>query len=334
MPSLSDAFRNTVATRTPGLLLQPFGWAARSVMHLATAEPRLLSHLTDLDQVRLHAMALYLAYRDGEPLGEDDAAFLACARSRDILEKATGGAPMHLLGLLRRLPASVLERELYKGLVAIAADEAFARVLMRHSVLTSTEIAKIIHVPASLRSAPLLSALYVDVFRLAAIADVCDWFDRRWNIEAASHYLRADSLSQVRQLTLDLVRSLPAIPAFPPRTVGVARLLESAKDLQRAGRTGKNCLGYVTRELKLNIAAFYVWHDDEEPIYIRVSNPYGLGWFLSQMKLAENKAPDAERVATVEQAFGLVGIDKETVSDALAVLLFDTDDDSPDDTRD
>jgi hypothetical protein len=299
-------------------------------MHLATAEPRLLSHLTDLDQVRLHAMALYLAYRDAGPLGEDDAAFLACARSRDIIEKATGRAPSHLLGLLRRLPPCVLEREPYKGLVAIAADEPFARVIMRHSVLSSTKIAKIIQVPASLRSAPLLSALYVDVSRLAAVAEVCDWFERRWNIEAARHYLRADSLSQVRQLTLDLVRSLPAIPAFPPRTVGAARILESAKDLQRAGRAGKNCLGYVTRELKLNVAAFYVWHDDEEPIYIRVSKPYGLGWFLSQMMLAENRAPRTERVALVEQAFGLAGIDKETVSDALALLLFDADDDTPD----
>jgi hypothetical protein len=200
---------------------------------MVSAEPRLLAHLTDLDQMRLHAIALYLAYRDDEALGSQDAAFLACARSRDIVEKATGGSPpRHLLGLLRRLPACALERDLYKRLVAIAADEEFTRVLMRQSLLSGTEIAKLTHVPSLLCSAALLSAVHVDVFRLAAIAEICGWLERKWNIEAASHYLKARNLSQVRQVTLDLMRALPPVPPFPPRSVGAARIIETAEDLR------------------------------------------------------------------------------------------------------
>src|SRR5258708_20855236 len=101
MPTLSDVLRNNPANRTPGLLLQPFAWAARSVMHMARAEPRLLRHLTDLDQLRLHAIALYLAYRDDDAFAPEDAAFLASARSRDIVEQPAGQPPRPFLALLR-----------------------------------------------------------------------------------------------------------------------------------------------------------------------------------------------------------------------------------------
>jgi hypothetical protein len=323
MSPLQHSLRNTIAAQSPGLLLQPFGWAASSVMQMARAEPRLLAHLTDLDKLRLHSIVLYLAHRDQGTLGPEEAVFLASARSRDIVEGAIGNLPRHLFGLLRRLPACALERDLYKSVVTIAANEEFTGALMGHSLLTSTEISRLGRVPSPLCSAELLNAVHLDVFRLAAIAEVCDWLEYRCNIDAVSRYLSACSLAQVRQVTLDLMRTLPPLPVFPPRSVGTAHLIETAEDLRRAGRVARNCLGRSTHELTLNQAAFYVWQDDDEPIYIRVNKPYGLGWFLSHMKLGENRPPTAERVELVEQAFCAAGIDKGIVGDALLVLLFD-----------
>src|SRR5229473_330538 len=147
MPTLKHP-RNTIAVQSPGLLLHPFGWAASLVMQMARAEPRLLAHLTDLDKVRLHSIVLYLAYRDEGTLGPEEAVFLAAARSRDIVERAIGNLPRHLFGLLRRLPVCALERDLYKSVVTIAANEEFAGALMGHSLLTSTEISRLGRVPS------------------------------------------------------------------------------------------------------------------------------------------------------------------------------------------
>src|SRR5260221_676406 len=74
--------------RTPGLLLEPFRWAAEPVMRLALAEPRLLAHLIDLNAVRMHVIALYLANRRTDADDGADAALLASGRARDIIAKA------------------------------------------------------------------------------------------------------------------------------------------------------------------------------------------------------------------------------------------------------
>ncbi len=43
----------------PGLLLQPFGWAAEAVLTMARAQPQFLNHLIEVTPIRLHAIALW-----------------------------------------------------------------------------------------------------------------------------------------------------------------------------------------------------------------------------------------------------------------------------------
>ena len=106
------------ALRVPGLLLQPFRWAAEPLMRLALAEPRLLAHPTDLTALRLHVITFYLAVHDDDYDDSATAGFLASARSRNILERALARPPQRLLGLLRRLPDQAMSIATYKQLAA------------------------------------------------------------------------------------------------------------------------------------------------------------------------------------------------------------------------
>ena len=49
----------------PGYLVTPFGWAAQPLAAMIQADPELLTHVFELDRVRMHVIALALAHLDG-----------------------------------------------------------------------------------------------------------------------------------------------------------------------------------------------------------------------------------------------------------------------------
>ena len=49
----------------PGYLFTPFGWAAQPLAQIILSEPRLLTHVFELDRPRMHVVALALAHLDG-----------------------------------------------------------------------------------------------------------------------------------------------------------------------------------------------------------------------------------------------------------------------------
>ena len=51
----------------PGYLVTPFGWAAQPLAELIQAGPELLTHVFELDRVRMHVIALALAHLDEGP---------------------------------------------------------------------------------------------------------------------------------------------------------------------------------------------------------------------------------------------------------------------------
>ena len=104
-------------------------------------------------------------------------------------------------------------------------------------------------------------------------------------------------------------------------------MIETCQELRRAGRTGRNCLGRYARELARNSGAFYIWKDDHEPIYIRVTRNMELGWFLSDMQLAGNKRPPDRRWQLVDRAFEAAGIDWEAIATNMSDLLLGREDD-------
>jgi hypothetical protein len=64
--------------------------------------------------------------------------------------------------------------------------------------------------------------------------------------------------------------------------------------------------------------------DDAAPILIQLKRYEGLGWFIVEIKVAENKTPPEERRQLVGRAFGAAGIDWESLADNLYSLLLGT----------
>jgi hypothetical protein len=313
--------------RKPGILLQSLQWAAEPVMRLALGEPTLLAHLTDLDACRLHVIAFYLAHRKGDMEDRPDAALLGTARSRDILAKATGQPVGRLLGLLRRLPEQVQGSNTYMRLAALSSNPAMTKLMMRQSKLNRLAIGRLAQVPPELLSESLLRAIGDDIEKLMSISDTAAWLSRRWHIDTIDRFAAVRSLAELQRLASDLIRSLPPVPRLPPKVIGQATMIETAHDLRRAGRAGRNCLGRYARELSRNSGAFYVWRDDDEPIYIRVTRNMELGWFLSDMQLAGNKRPPDHRWQLVDRAFEAAGIDWEAIATNMSDLLLGREDD-------
>lgn len=329
MPDITSHTMTTLAPerRKPGLILDPFGWAAGTILRLALLEPRLLTHLMDLDRLRLHAMVLYLAHRNERRLSAHDAAMLATARTREIAAAAIGRPPQHLLGLLRRLPEYVLKRDSYTYLADVDTHHRRCQFLLTSHRIIDLTLSKLSDVPDELL--PLLDVLRGDLLKVASVAQVCRWLERRWQIDAVPSFAAARSLDQVRQIAIDLLRLLPPIGYFPPRNIGNAYLIESADELRRVGRAAKNCLGNFAGSVSLGVVAFYVWkqNSEEGAIYIQVRRPIGFGWFISDMKLAGNGEVPPTQSAMVEKAFEAAGVDRSDVADSLTSLLVDDDTD-------
>ena len=54
----------------PGYLVTPFGWAAQQLAAMIQSEPRLLTHVFELDRPRMHVIALALAHLDESPASD------------------------------------------------------------------------------------------------------------------------------------------------------------------------------------------------------------------------------------------------------------------------
>ena len=309
------------ALRMPGLLLQPFQWAAEPLMRLALAEPRLLAHLTDLTALRLHVITFYLAVHGDDCDDSATAAFLSSARSRNILERALARPPGRLLGLLRRLPDQAMSIATYKQLAAITSNVTLVNIMMKQSKLRGIDIERLAKTPPVLLAGPLQKVLASDLSKLAAVVETVAWFAHRWSIEVTDRFAAVRSLAELSQLTSELLRTLPAVPRLPPLVVGHAKMIETHQELARAARTGRNCLGSYATQIAQLKCAIYIWDDGDEPIYIEVKRKDELGWFVADMKIANNRSPPEERRKLVDHAFDVAGIDSNAVAINLNFLL-------------
>lgn len=310
----------------PGRLLAPFRWAASRVMQLALVEPSFLVHLAELDTLRLHVISFYLALRPSECASRESAMFLALSASREIIAGAVGISAGPIIGLLRRLPEHAVEADVYVSLVTIASNAPLSDALLKaikadERVAHTRAIPVLADMPPALTHGRLLRVLDYDIRKLLVVADAADWFRRRWNTDATERFATVRNLAELRRLVIELLYGLPPMVRLPPRTVGLAKIIETPADLRRAGREGQNCLGHSVHNFSNNDSAYYVWDDGGEPIYIQVARALGLCWSLRDMKVAKNQEPSDDRRQLVESAFEVAGIESRSMGNTLAVLL-------------
>jgi hypothetical protein len=122
----STAVLIQVKPLVPGYLITPFGWAAQPLAALLQADPELLTHVFELDRVRMHVIALALAHLD-ESQASDLATVLFRGSIHEVLHRVVGRSPPGIRRVIRRLPFAVLSREGYQRLIELLDDRRSAK---------------------------------------------------------------------------------------------------------------------------------------------------------------------------------------------------------------
>lgn len=307
----------------PGFLLTPFGWTTESLARLARAEPALLIHLFDLDRSRMHLIALALAHVDRR-VPPEFGLFLACASSREIVDRVLGRRPAGITRALRRLPDEVLRRESYRHLVDLLKEPESAKFLNYADWIDESTIRLLREVPVPLRRV-FLSATKFCFQRPYGFADALRFLVARGG--APSYESLVSDLATVNQASQfvakmkRLVEALPLPQGMPLAQIGRAHRLDRTADIRRLAKRWKNCLADYVQQIDDGECAVYLWKQGEASAACLVQRFGRLGWFLEEVQGPDNADPEPERLEAIESAFAAAGIPLSGIAYAIQNVL-------------
>jgi hypothetical protein len=143
----------------PGLLFDPFEWAADALTAIIVAKPQLLPDLISMNCKRMHLIALALAHLDGE-IAPDVGQTLISGSTRAVLELIPTPFPSRVEHVLSRyFPRRVLELETYRRLVSLLSEEHAAAFLQNTDLVSDTVINTLQNLPPQLRNSCVMNAL-------------------------------------------------------------------------------------------------------------------------------------------------------------------------------
>jgi hypothetical protein len=182
----STAVLTQVKPLVPGYLITPFGWAAQPLAALIQADPELLTHVFELDRVRMHVIALALAHLDINP-APHLAPVLFRASIHEVLHRVVGRSPPGIRRVLRRLPFAVLSRQGYLQLIELLDDPQSAKLLHHfdETEIIDSTVRVLYEIPAVLR--PVLGELvrFIEkTERLEHLPDGLRWLTSRGAAES------------------------------------------------------------------------------------------------------------------------------------------------------
>ena len=214
--------------------MTPLGWVINRLGNAIETEPALLEPLLELDQARMHLIALALAHLSSE-VCPDLALVLLRGPYREILDLSLGHRPPGLARALACLPPKVLTAESYRKLTALLTDRTTARFLHHCQSIDEAMIAGLHRLPADLRRPAILAMFgrvegmdrFVDGLRcLAARAGEIRTLAKNWQ------NCLADYMFNINDATCAIYRTdLPDQPAacFVYRQWRLGWFLQQAK---------------------------------------------------------------------------------------------------------
>jgi hypothetical protein len=311
----------------PGYLITPFGWAAQPLAALVQADPELLTHVFELDRMRMHVIALALAHLNGNT-APHLAPVLFRASIHEVLHRVVGRSPPGIRRVLRRLPFAVLSRKAYLSLIELLVDPRSAK-LLHH--LDKTEITdatvRVLHdIPAALR--PVLARLvrFIEkIERLEHLPDGLRWLTSRGAAKSFDALI-ADLATQAQPGQFiarlnKLVSELPLPQTLPTMQIGQARRVDATADICALAKRFKNCLENFVTQIDAGGCAVYLWDDPAAPAVCLVTRQGRLGWSLSVALGPENEKLDREQLQKITTAFAEAGIPQYSAIRSLEYIL-------------
>jgi hypothetical protein len=312
--------KTTERWRRPGFLLEPLGWVQDRLAKAFEAEPTLVELLFDLDQSRMHLIALALAHMNGD-VTPDLALILLQESRKTILNLSVGHRPVGIGRALRRLPPKVLAAEIYRKLVDLLDDPVPAKFLHHIGSITDLLITGIHRLPAGLRTAAIMA-----VFNQI---DGMIWFVDGLRVLASRAGLRFDTLAhqigaldqsdQIAATIRQVVDGLPLPATLPPAEIEGFRRLDTVAEIRELAKNWRNCLAGYLFSINDGTSAIYLSEQLEAVCFL--CRHGRMGWFLLQTKGPKNVAIDPDQLAQIHAAFADAGIPPSWMIEAIKSII-------------
>jgi hypothetical protein len=311
----------------PGYLVRPFGWAAQPLAAMIQADSELLTHVFELDRVRMHVIALALAHFD-ESQASDLATVLFRGSIHEVLYRVLGRSPPGIRRVLRRLPFAVLSREGYQRLIELLDDPRSAKLLhhLDATEIIDSTVRALYGIPAVLR--PILSELVRCIERIEKLEQLpvgLRWLASRGaaaNFDALVADLAAQAqLGQFVARLSKLVSDLPLPQTLPSAQIALACRIDATADICALAKRFKNCLENFVTQIDAGGCAVYLWDDPTAPAVCLVTRQGRLGWSLNETLGPENAKLDRKQLQTITTAFAEAGIPQYSAIRSIECIL-------------
>lgn len=214
---------------------------------------------------------------------------LILASSSDLIAEHFGACPSGFLRLLGRIGERARPAELYLDLHKMLTEAPdLAKELLsvtQKTALTTNLLSVILHLPRSADVARLAQRFddiaeyerFIDMYRILTGHAALD----------AKHRVRLCAGERPSHLLDALYLALP----FPAPAIAAPglRYVKNGAELVRVAKTYRNCLsGFVAEALK-GEHQYYIWTRKGAPsVVLRLHNEAPFGWFLAEMRQADN----------------------------------------------
>jgi hypothetical protein len=305
---------------TPGFLLEPLWWVQARLSKAIAAEPTLVDLLFDLDQPRMHLMALALAHMRGD-VTPDLALILLQGSRKTVLNLSVGHRPIGIDRVLRHLPPKVLTAESYRNMTDLLFDSVTAKFLHHTGSITEQIINGLHRLPAALRSVAIMA-----IFNRI---DGMYWFGDGLRVLADRTGLAFDPLAkeigalghphQVAAKIRQLVEGLPLPATFPPVEIGGFRRLDAVAEIRDLAKTWQNCLADYVFNVNDGTSAIYLADQLEAVCFL--ARHGRMGWFLVQTKGPKKATVELDQLAQIHDAFAAAGIQPSSMIEAIKSIV-------------
>jgi hypothetical protein len=307
----------------PGFLIEPLGWVADRLAKAIEAETSLINLLFDINQPRMHLMALALAHLPAD-VSPEVALFLLQGFREPILNLGLGDHhPVGIDRALQHLPPEVLPAESYRNLVNLLDDPVTAKYFYHRQPIDDEIITGVFNLPRALRR-PSILAMFDDINGMDRFAEGLNCLAVRAGLpfellaqEIGSLSQPAQVIGKIRQLT----ESLPLLDTLPPAKVGPYRRIDRIAEIRDLAKDWQNCLAGYALNITDATCAIYRTDPPDEPAACFVYRQWRLGWFLQQAKGPKNIDLAPDHLAQTYKVFADAGVHNSAIIDAVKNMV-------------
>ncbi|HEX4407383.1 MAG TPA: hypothetical protein VH206_01295 [Xanthobacteraceae bacterium] len=313
---------NSILNNTfrPGFLMTPLGWLTEPLTTALKGDPDLLASVLELDEYRMHALALTFAISNPNPPSLSNITALLAGNPNAALEHVLGNWPPGLRRVLQNLAgASVLAIESYRKLVFAIHDKPTATFLRHRRDITEPLILALAALPSPLRTSAVFKLLdYIDgidrfvpgLMHLCELADL-SFDDFCKEIGALGHP------DQVKAKVAAIIDRLPLPDRLPNEQIGHFRRVDEPAQIRALARSWKNCLADHIREVNEGASLVYLSPDKANEAAALLSRINRIGWAVVDIKGPRNIEIKPELLAKYYDTFRSANVSR--LSDVAAI---------------